>query len=408
MADRVAITAPTFWGPPRAKFFEESDQIYDHPIPIDEEGCLGRFLRTAQTIDGDFDIVLVSASSSTEWTKEVDRRIKEDVEENAGDYGCYILTYDRARRLIDYVEANGSSELLEPLSMYGYSEVRNMCMVACHILGYEVAISSDDDVVFDDPEYLDKATEYINTTVEETQEEAKVVCGPYYTEEGTINYASRPPAWMAYWNNAEAMNEAFDRYIFGDPRLKETSYVVMGNIVLHRDFFSTVPLDPDCHRGEDMDWLINSRMFGYRFYMDRDLRVQHQPPPRGFPLWKLVRLDIDRFLYDREKVRRMEEELDIPADYFEPWPGEFLKPDLEERIYRTNMMLANKYLADDEPEHARGCMDNIFYGRHEYEPGDPYANMQSFQARWEKLMDFIAANRGEICQLVFDRDPVSG
>lgn len=401
MSNNIAITAPTFWGPPRAKFFDESDHIYDHPIPIDEEGCLGRFLQSAQTIEGDFDIVLVSASSSTKWTEEVDQRIQKDVRENSGDIDCYIFTYEKARRLIDYVEANAGEKLLEPISMYGYSEVRNMCMIACHILGYDLAISSDDDVVFDDPDYLDKATKYINTTVEETGEQAKVVCGPYYNEEGSINYASRPPTWMAYWNNAEAMNEAFDRYIFGEPRLKETSYVVMGNIVLHRDFFTEVPLDPGCHRGEDMDWLINSRMFDHRFYMDRDLKVQHQPPPRGFPLWKLVRLDIDRFMYDREKINRMEEELNISTEYFEPWPGEFLKSDLEERIYKTNMMLANKYLADDEPQNAQGCMDNIFYARHEYDPGDPYNSMQQFQAHWEELMDFIDENRGKLKELIF-------
>ncbi len=407
MSKKIAITAPTFWGPPTDKFFEDTDQIYDHPIAIDQEGCLGRFLDTMDIIEGDYDVVLVSASSSSKWEEEVDDRVKKDIDENAGGYGSYHLTYDRFRRLREFVAEKGSDDMLEPLSMYGYSEVRNMCMVACHILGYEIVISSDDDVVFDDPDYLKKAQEYIGSNVGKTGEEARVVCGPYYTEDGTINYAGRPPTWMAYWNNAEAMNEAFDRYIFSEPRLNESSYVVMGNIVLHRDFFSMVPLDPGCHRGEDMDWLINSRIFGFRFYMDSELRVQHHPPPRGFPLWKLVRLDIERFTYDRKKIRQMEKELGIPTEYFDPWPGQFLKSDLEERIYRTNMMLSNHYLSEDKNDDARGCLDNIFYGLHEYEPGDPLKSIRSFQSDWEKLMGFIEENREELCDLIFNCEPVS-
>lgn len=406
MSNRIALTCPTFWGPPRDRFFEDTDQIYDHPIPIDEEGCLGRFLDSVKVIDGNVDVVLVSSSSSSKWEDEVDERVQQDIVEHGDGIDCFHFKHEDADRLKEYLEGE-DEELLDPISMYGYSDIRNMCLIACHILGYETIVSTDDDVVYDDPDYLSKAREYINQPVEETGETAKVVCGPYYTEEGTINYASDPPSWMAYWNNADAMNDAFDRYIFGEPRLKETSYVVMGNIVLHRDFFSQVPLDPGCHRGEDMDWLINSRIFGYRFYMDRELCVQHKPPPRGYPLWKLVRLDIERFLYDRKKIRQMEEELGIATEYFDPWPGRFLSDDLEERIYRTNMMLSNQYLVDGEPENAEGCLDNIFYGKHEYEPGDPLDSIQSFQTRWKRLMNYIDENREELCEKIFDTSPLN-
>lgn len=404
---RVALTCPTFWGPPSDRFYDETTQIYDHPIPIDEEGCLGRFLDSADVIEGDFDVVLVSSSSSEHWEDEVDDRVAREIREADVNYNIYHFTHEDAATVRSVLEDHVEPEVLETVDMYGYSEIRNMCMLACHILGHELVVSTDDDVVYDDPEYLEKAQEYINTEVDDTGEVAKVVAGPYYNDEGSVEYAGTPPSWMAYWNNAEAMNEAFDRYIFGDPRLKETSYVVMGNIVLHRDFFTTVPLDPGCHRGEDMDWLINSRIFGYRFYMDRDLRVQHQPPPRGYPLWKLVRLDIERFMYDRKKVRQMEEKLGIPKDYFKPWPGRFLDEDLEDRIYRTNMMLSNQFLIDDEPEDAQGCLDNIMYAQSEYDPGDPLDSIQNYQARWERLMDAVEEHRGELSERVFDQQPVT-
>ncbi len=401
MTEQVAFIAPTFWGPPQEQFFTDTDQIYDHPIAIDQPGCLSRFLRSLDCLKGDFSVVLSSASSSRKWEDEVDERIRQDIKQHSGGYNCHLFGYREFRKLKDYIEQTNREELLVPLSMYGYSDVRNMSILAAHILGHDLIISTDDDVVVDDPHYIEKAGEQINRPAPGREEPVKVVCGPYYTEEGTINYATRPPDWMAYWNNAEAMNEAFNRYIFGEPRLKESSYVVMGNIVLHRDYFTEVPLDPGCHRGEDMDWLINGRVSGFRFFMDREFSVQHKPPPRGFPLWQLVRLDIERFIYDRKKVRQIEEQLQIPADYFDPWPGRFLTDDLEERIYKTNMMLSQQYLIDGDKEAAQGCLENIFYGRHEYKPGDPLGEFRSFQSCWQELMGFIDRQRDELKELLF-------
>jgi len=404
--DPIALTCPTFWGPPSDRFEDATDQIYDHPIPIDEQGCLGRFLESVSVIEEDVDVVLVSSSSSTSWEEQVDTRIQEEIDNHVEDYNCYHFSHADGNVLREYIEQKAGPELAGMIDMYGSSEIRNTCLLACHILGYETIVSTDDDVVFDDPEYIMKAREYIGSEVEETGETAYVVCGPYCDEEGTIQFSEPPSSWMAYWNNSEAMNEVLDRYISGDPRLKETSYTVMGNIVLHRNFFSRVPLDPGCHRGEEMDWLINARIFGFRFYMDRELCVQHKPPRRRFPMWKLVRLDIERFLYDRRKIRQMESNLGIPMDYFDPWPGRFFKEDLEERIYRTNMMLSNQYLANGESEHAEGCLNNIFYSKHEYNAGDPLDLIQAYQTKWQQLMGFVEQHREELSQRIFGREPI--
>ncbi|MFR5846027.1 MAG: hypothetical protein ACLUEU_09815 [Oscillospiraceae bacterium] len=52
-----------------------------------------------------------------------------------------------------------------------------------------------------------------------------------------------------------------------------------------------------------MDYLINSKMFGFSFFLDNTLSVRHLPQPKSHPQWKRLREDIYRFVYQRAKMQ---------------------------------------------------------------------------------------------------------
>ncbi len=54
-------------------------------------------------------------------------------------------------------------------------------------------------------------------------------------------------------------------------------------MILHRELFECVPFDPLVTRGEDVDYLINSRIFGFSFFLDNTLSVKHLPQPKSHP-----------------------------------------------------------------------------------------------------------------------------
>lgn len=90
----------------------------------------------------------------------------------------------------------------------------------------------------------------------------RAYCGPYVTSSGKI-YLDRPSSpHAAYWNIVDTMNQAFRKYIVESPGMKETPFAIMGNIAVHRDFYTRCPLDPPLRRGEDMDWVMNSHILG--------------------------------------------------------------------------------------------------------------------------------------------------
>ncbi len=147
--------------------------------------------------------------------------------------------------------------------------------------------------------------------------------------------------------------------------------------------FQIVPFDPHVTRGEDIDYLMNAKMFGFDFFLDNKLSIKHLPPKKNHPIWKRFREDIYRFLYEQTKIRSQYEVNNMnrvtPED-FEPYPGDFLKEDLEDKIYKTNVLLGLEYLSNGDVEACRESIKNIYLSKYEAIPkDDPFTNYRKTQ-----------------------------
>ena len=49
----------------------------------------------------------------------------------------------------------------------------------------------------------------------------------------------------------------------------------------------------------------------------------------------------------------------VSAEDLDPYPGEFLKEDLEEKVFWSNQMLAIDYLSQGDSKAASECLENI-------------------------------------------------
>jgi len=212
--------------------------------------------------------------------------------------------------------------------------------------------------------------------------------------------------WMTFWNKFDCMNRAFNKVIGENPRLKETPFAFGGNMVLHRDMFSSIPFDPNVPRGEDMNFLISAKMFGFNFFLDNELSIKHNPPPKSHPNWRRVREDIFRFIFEKTRINAQKPKANmvhVTPEELDPYPGEFLRDDLEERIFRSNQMLAVDYLLKGDDEGALECMNNIYLAQTKAVPkGDPFENFLELQERWQKLMDYFSSDKisEAVCHLI--------
>lgn len=369
------------------------DAIYDHPTPLNSEGTLRRAIESMKILnDKDFRLVVIAVATADEIENRVEKKVRSIVGDAAAAVGVDALVFggSQLRRIHEILAADGKAGLAELLSLRGYSNVRNLCLFIPHVLGSDVAVFIDDDEVFEDPDFMAKAKEFIGRSVGGTPVHA--VAGYYLQPDGDYHIKKPFRPWMKYWDQYERMNEAFDRIIGRPPRLKETPFVFGGNMVVHRNLWRVVPFDPHVPRGEDIDFLINARMFGFRFFLDNELRIKHLPPPKPHPVWLQLRLDIFRFVYERAKIesqKDVEGMTKVRPEDFDPYPGCFLKADLDEKIERACKLLAEEYRAQGDLKGAEEALRNITLAKTEAVPKfNPFQRLCELQRKWRELMAY--------------------
>lgn len=401
---KVTMVIPSYWARESEVGWKEGDAIYDHPTPLD---CEGTLLRAIQSIgmleDKDFQLVIIAVATAEDIENQVEKKVANIIK--SANPGVELLLFgpSHIRKVQDLFINEGKNEYIDLLKLRGYSNIRNLCIFIPHILDSDVAVLIDDDEVFEDPKFISKAREFIGREI--GGRTINAVAGYYLQPDGDFRVKRPFHPWMKYWDKYEKMNEAFDKVIGTEPRLKETPFVFGGNMVIHRNLFTvfgelsrTVPFDPGVPRGEDMDFLINAKMFGFTFFLDNQLSIRHLPPPETHPTWMQLREDIRRFIYERAKIehqKEMEGMTKVYPEDFDPYPGCFLKRDLEEKIEKSCKLLSEEYLAQGDRQDSEEALKNITLSKTDAVPKyDPFQKVCKLQKRWQELMKYTS--KGEI------------
>jgi hypothetical protein len=395
-----------FWGRKKKKIYKKGDQFYDHPTALDDVGTIPALFKSMRVLeDRDFDVIAVAGANHPSKEKSVETAANKLLRKHASkaEVKLHFFSYSHLKRLHTYLRQLGKEELLETIALVGYSPMRNACMVAAHILGKDIAVSIDDDCVFIKPDYINKIK---NTILSEFDgRPIMAYCGPYLTAEDKIYLNRSTSPHVAYWNVIDVMNETFRKYIVEAAGLQETPFAIMGNIAVHRDFFTRIPLDPPMQRGEDMDWVMNSHIFGERFVMDPDLLIKHCPPPRPYPTWRPMREDIYRFRYQQAKIANSVDGdgyRKLDRQRYLPYPGVFFQDDFLDRIYKACTALSIDYLTQGKTKDARQALENIYHAHYLAIPeSDPFQSYLEFQRKWVELMGIIDERRSEVQQVIF-------
>lgn len=393
------MVIPSYWRRESNQATEDSDAVYDHPTSLDENGTLGRALESLNILeDKDFELVIIAAATAEEIEERVEEKVSSIISSNPCDVAVHLFSHSHLKRIHEVLRETGNKDFIELLQIRGYSNIRNLCLFLPHLFGSDIAILIDDDEVFEDPDFLGKAREFIGQTID--GEYIGAVAGYYIQPDGDWRVKTGKESWTKYWDKLDRMNEAFEQIIGTGPRLKETPFVFGGNMVVHRDVFNRIPFDPNITRGEDIDFLINMKMFGYRFFLDNTLSIKHLPPPKTHPIWKRLREDILRFVRERKKLRdqeRVEGRFHVTAEELAPYPGAFLKDDLEEKIVGACTILADYYRSEGKETDAQEALKNIEIAHEEAHPGvNTFNRLLHIQELWEELMGLSA--RAEIRQ----------
>jgi len=394
---RKVVLIPTYWSRGKDDSWREGDAVYDHPTPIDEDGTLERTLDSMNKLKyKDFKLVLLICPTAPEVAEEAEKRVVNIVKRADLKAETYIFTIsDLARISAIIYEKDAHHRTASLLTMAGYANVRNMCLLCADILAADAAILIDDDEVFEKADFIERSVEFLGKRIY-----GDVVYGMagYYVNKHDQYYDDvKYESWMTYWDRFGAKAAAFDEIIGCPPRVKRTPFAFGGAMVLHRDLFQSVPFDPQITRGEDIDYLINSRMYGFSFFLDNTLSIKHLPVPKKHPQWKRIREDIVRFVYERAKISSQYKTgnmVMVTPEDFDPYPGQFLRDDLDEKIFRSNMMLAADYMLQGDSEGCAESLNNIAIGKKDAVPNyDAFSRYRHNQKIWEQICSIVGQQR---------------
>jgi len=398
---KTIMVIPTYWGRDSETGWQMGDAIYDHPTPIDQEGTLARTLESLKIIKNkDFELIILVAVTTPELIEEAYQQAKKIIKKTCPSVKTYLIGDNQlqAAKNIYQKESNINTDLL---SLKGYSNVRNICLYTAYIMEADTAVLIDDDEVFEDPEFMDKAEEFIGGRL--YGQTVDGVAGYYLNRKNEYYDDVEIEPWMTFWNRFGSKTRAFDKIIGSEPRLKKTPFAFGGLMVIHRNLFSIVPFDPEMTRGEDIDYLINAKMFGFNFFLDNQLAIKHLPPRKHHAVWKRLRQDIYRFFYEKAKIESQEERpnmIEIEPEDFDPYPGEFMKKDLEDKVTKTNLILALDYLTENKVENAKGAIKNIYISKYDAIPSkNVFKEYLKTQKNWRSLLNFARDQFYELRQI---------
>ena len=396
---RKVVLIPTYWSREKNDW-QEGDAVYDHPTPIDDEGTLARTLESMKLLSiKDFKLVLLVCPTTPEVADEAEQKVIQIVRSVNLMAETYIFTLSDLDRVSEVIFGSDTQRRTASLlTMAGYANVRNMCLLCADILAADAAILIDDDEVFEKADFIDRSAEFLGKRIY-----GDVVYGMagYYVNKHDQYYDDvKAESWMTYWDRFGAKAKAFDEIIGCPPRIKRTPFAFGGAMILHRDLFESVPFDPHITRGEDIDYLINSRMYGFSFFLDNTLSIKHLPVPKKHPQWKRIREDIYRFVYEKAKLSTQYKTgnmVMVTPEDFDPYPGEFLRDDLDEKIFRSNMMLAADYMLKGDAEGCAESLNNISISRKEAKPSfDTFSRYRLNQKLWEQISSIVALKRYDL------------
>lgn len=329
------ILIPTYISARRRTDSGPVTATYDHTTMLSTQGELPRCLESLRKVRGLGQIVvLVAAEPAIENQAAVKVR---GVAEHFSDLDITVVGAPELALIRQRMEQLGVPAGAE-IGLAGYGAVRNLGLLVANMLDFDAAVFLDDDAVVEDEAFLEKAMYGLGKL---TRRGIPILAktGYYLNSEGSYR-SSRSVKWYdRYWEQGKAFNSWIERAMRG-PRLSRSNHVCGGCLALHKEAFRRVSFDPWIARGEDLDYMLDLRMYGSDIWFDNRWVMRHLPP--ATPREGLrFRQDIFRWLYESRKVEYARTQIDlmqIKPQSLLPYPGPFLDPGVVKRIKRTALL----------------------------------------------------------------------
>jgi len=385
---RPAIIIPTFWtretGQPssrpersssskrtsssrRKSHFESSfDQAsagapFSHPTALDDPNPpLVNCLSSLSNLKGVSKIILVVDTTDAAIDVRADDRVTEIAKQFPG---LDILVFGTAETssLFRRLEQLEMHSVIEALSIKSYGATRNLGLLVASILKFDSIIFMDDDEIVDDPNFISKGVFGLGQPIHSGGylfAKSGVITdmtGDVF-QQGAGHLKSGDDADRAslsklmpktkthwadtFWRDQTCFNQAIKKAL-KPPRMHRSTFAFGGCLSIHREMFTKIAFDPWIMRGEDVDYVINTRLHGGDIYIDTEWIIRHDSPATERTPAERFRQNIYRFIYEHRKIEFAKSQVDlaqVTARSLEPFPGNRITSYIPLQAFVTGML----------------------------------------------------------------------
>lgn len=360
---------------------------YDHTTNINEDGELERCLTSLEGVKHlGLVIILVAADRGIE--AEAVAKVRKLTSLHP-DVSTLVIGNVELGIVRQRMEQLGITEVNQEIGLRGYSAVRNLGLVVANALGFDAAVFLDDDEVIDDPDFMRKAVYGLGKL---TKKGVPILAktGYYINDQGSY-YSKWEDRWYnRFWQQGGAFNDWIRQAMQG-PRLSRSNHVCGGCLAIHKEAYRRLAFDPWIPRGEDLDYMLNLRMYGSDIWFDNKWQLRHLPPKTKHE-GQRFRQDIFRWLYEHDKLEYSHSLIDllrITPQSLRPYPGPFLERGLQRRIAITAFL--RSMVRPDKKAYRRAAKEAMGEAKRYAE--QHCSNYFEFQRTWPQIMERIQSDK---------------
>ncbi|MDR3137152.1 MAG: glycosyltransferase family 2 protein [Coriobacteriales bacterium] len=331
------IIIPTYIGSKRYRDSIDILATYDHVTPLSHQGELPRCLQSLIDCGAQVPIyVLVVAETGME--DQAAQKIAGILSVFSRQLDLHMVDSRVLERFYARADALGLSNIKEGVALAGYGALRNLGLMIAAAAGFTECIFIDDDEIVDDQAFIEKATYGLGKLTKSGI--PVLVKSGFFTDRKGNWRSSQKNAWYnRFWRQGELFNRWISKAM-DCARLSRSNGFYGGLCAIHREAFIRLSFDPWIPRGEDLDYLLNVRMYGGDVWFDNQWSIRHLPPSSTNEAQRF-RQDIYRWIYEQRKLEYAKSQIDliqIAPHSLDPYPGPFLEHSIGRRVFITALL----------------------------------------------------------------------
>lgn len=360
---------------------------YDHTTNIHAPGELERCLASLQKVE-DLGAIMVLVAADRSVEDQAAAKIRALLDKYP-DLQTILIGAPELAIIRRRLDALNLGSLTQEISLRGYGAVRNLGLLVADILGFDAVVFLDDDETIDDPEFLHKAMYGLGKL---TRKGVPILAktGYYLNNKGSYLSKQEDKWYNRFWQQGAAFNKWISSAMHG-PRLSRGNHICGGCLAIHKEVFSRLAFDPWIPRGEDLDYMIDLRIYGSDIWFDNQWYLNHLPPATKSE-GNRFRQDIFRWIYEHAKLEYSHSLIDlhkVTAQSLEPYPGPFLEPSLMRRIRITAFL--RSLVRPDKKAYRRAALEAA--GEATRYAEDNCTKYFEFQRVWSQITQALDSDR---------------